>query len=179
MTRHKGLRVVGGGARGEEGGRDSLDESAFLARSKQLKKMRLVLAQWRKHGPPPHLARVESSAVLSVVLVLALGWIANRIGIHVNGLVLTGAALGLGIVAGAYVHRRDDSPRSHSEHLDMLLAGYEPIAKDAYRYLQAQVRERGAIEVDFIEGWLKTETDALRAAAGRHLPSAAFLGKNV
>lgn len=174
------LRVIagGGGAGGE--GQQRPDEDQLLAKQKRLRRIRVVLLEWRRGSLPPHGANVLGFAGLTFGVVLGLAWVAGSFGVAYNSLVVSALAIASGIAAGFYVNRHGNAPRTHVDHLDRLLAAYEPVSKDAYRALQEKVKERGAMDGDLVEWWLELESDALQAAAGWRLPSEGqFLKKKV
>lgn len=177
------LRVIeGGGGGGNDGSRSQQppDEKHLLAKSKSLRRIRLVLIKWRQGALPPHGANVLGLSALAFVSVMMLAWVAGSFGVAYNSLLVTAIAILCGVAAGFYVHRYGAAPRTHVDHLDRLLACYEPVAKDSYRMLQQKVKEQGAMDLELVEWWLELESEAIQVAAGWRLPSEGrFLKKKV
>ncbi|WOB11282.1 hypothetical protein [Piscinibacter gummiphilus] len=84
------------------------------------------------------------------------------------------------IIAGLLVWRFSKAARTNTEHLDRLLAHYDPLSKEAYRLLQAEVREAGVFPIGRVHEWASVEQSALNRAMGKGLPAdREFLQKKI
>jgi hypothetical protein len=165
-----------------EGGKSApLDEAPLLAKWKQTGAIYGGLAAWRKGVMPPRLANAAGLGFLAAVAVFGLIYVAhNYASLVVSAIVHLALSVGAGIGAGLYVMKTSSAPRSHVDNLDTLLAAYDPVSKDAYRWLQQRVAERGALDGDLVEAWLERERDAIQLAAGWRMPTEArFLKKRI
>ncbi|MNV55853.1 hypothetical protein D3C71_1481040 [compost metagenome] len=85
-----------------------------------------------------------------------------------------------GAAAYVLVQLWSSAPKTWSALLDVDLATYEPVDRDAYRYLQDRTRSTGYFEHAAIALWLRDERDAVEMAAGWRKPrNSAFLNKKV
>jgi uncharacterized membrane protein len=142
---------------------------------KQLRKIQRVLRYKELQHLPPYYANILCFAALAIGLVFCLALVAD-----IFNAVIILVAITSGIATGVYVNRRSNAPRSYVDWLDRLLAGYEPVAIDAYRSLQEKVKERGALDGELVCMWLEIERNAIRMAAGWKMPSGSlFLKKKV
>ncbi len=77
---------------------------------------------------------------------------------------LTFSMVGLAVASiGTFVFvlKRGKAAPTHEEHLDRLLCSYEPVSKDAFLQLQANVRERGALDAGLVLEWIDAEERAM------------------
>lgn len=164
----KRLEMTSGGG-GED--RPQFSKAQLSAKTNRLSRIRLALRHWQKGAPPPYVTNIVAFALLTLVSVSAIAAVASTFWFTDNPSVWVALAVVASVAAGFYANRLDDSARTHLEHLDRLLAAYEPVSKDAYRSLQEKVKDRGAVDGESLEWWLEAESAAIERAANWHLPS--------
>lgn len=133
----------------------------------------LIASKARKcRQSPPHLSKVKSYASVAFVVALYTHFVVS------NPFLPLAIAIVVSAAVGGCAYKFGTAARTHEEHLDQLLASYEPVAKDAYRGLQEKIRERGAFDHDLIENWVKTEFDAVERFSGSGIPAESQFLKN-
>lgn len=140
----------------------------------RLKSIRMALKAREARLPPPHLLNVKCYAFVAFIIAFSTGLFSPNPYLSIAFAILVSAAV------GGYAYKFGTAARTHEEHLDQLLAAYEPVAIDAYRALQEKIRERRILDHDLIKNWVKTEFDAVKISSGRGIPSESqFLKKTV
>ncbi|MNM71635.1 hypothetical protein D3C81_833050 [compost metagenome] len=88
-------------------------------------------------------------------------------------------AFGVALFIASGIMPKTKSGVSGQLKLDVQLAAYDPIDREAYRHLQAQALASELITPKAVLVWLKAEEKAIRQAASIPKPGLAFLNKQV
>lgn len=89
---------------------------------------------------------------------------------HITSLAFIATCVAVACVVAALILHFSRAATSNVEHLDRLLAEYEPMSKEAYRWLQDQVREAGAFRTGLVYEWASKEQAALNRAMSNAQP---------
>ncbi|MDP9912309.1 hypothetical protein J2W27_004435 [Variovorax boronicumulans] len=155
------------------------------AKLRQLQRIDWRRRQRRFCSVGPRTSKAAFVSVIAFLGVLAvsrslewLGWVpvVTAFDMRWSGLVSVAG----GTMAYVLVQLLSSAPKTWSALLDVDLAAYEPVDRDAYRYLQDRTRSTGYFEHAAIAAWLRDERDAVEMAAGWRKPrNSAFLNKKV
>lgn len=142
---------------------------------RQLQEIRNVLRARSLGVLPPRPGLALGATVVTLVAVFAASY-----RLSLSSLPTIVFAVSLTGIISATIMRCSSRPRTHAAHLDELLANYSPTSKEAYRYLQAEVRKAGYFDRDLIEMWICEERAAIDGSADSPVrPSCGFLDKQV
>lgn len=174
------LQVIqGGGGNGGQHGQPDGD-TQFKVKWRRLQRIRAVITGWRKGTMPTRLGNAIGLGTIACFAVLGIAEGLNRLGLHIHSLISLGLALLAGMAVYRYISMYSTAPRTHAEHVDLLLAAYDPVDKEAFRTLQHKIEERGIFDLELVSMWTDIEADAIQAAAGWRMPSESkFLKKRV
>ena len=89
---------------------------------------------------------------------------------HITSLAFIATCVAVACVVAALILHFSRAATSNVEHLDRMLAEYEPMSKEAYRWLQDQVREAGAFRTGLVYEWASKEQAALNRAMSNAQP---------
>ncbi|MDP9877694.1 hypothetical protein J2W25_001999 [Variovorax boronicumulans] len=177
------FEIIQGGKSHSEVGAPPLPD--WHAKLRQLQRI-----DWRRRqrmfssvGPRTSKAALVSVAAFLGVLAVSrslewLGWVpvATAFDMRLSGLISVAG----GAIAYVLVQLWSVAPKTWSALLDVDLAAYEPVDRQAYRNLQERTRTSGYFEHAAIAAWLRDERDAVEMAAGWRKPrNSAFLNKKV
>lgn len=148
------------------GGRGQLGKSW-----KQVDRINRALQKWKVSAMPPRASLALDWGMVAGSVVLGAAFLSSHYGAGPeNWLAVGSIVLAVGCAANLCVRAVSRAPLTHLDHIDILLAAYEPVSKDAYRRLHKSVEENGALRVRAVSVWIHEERDAIQRAGGWQLP---------
>jgi hypothetical protein len=159
------MKIAGEGA--AAGARSQLGRSW-----KQVDRINRALQDWKVSAMPPRASLALNWGMVAGSVMLGAAFLSSHYGTGPqNWLAVGSVVLGVGGAANLWVRAVSRVPLTHVDHIDSLLAAYEPVLKEAYRRLQKSVEEKGALRVQAVSVWVHEECAAIQRAGGWHLPT--------
>lgn len=157
--------IPGGGGDGGQHGQPDGD-TQFKVKWRRLQQIRAVITGWRKGTMPTRLGNAIGLGTIACFAVLGIAEGLNRLGLHIHSPLSLGLSLIGGLAVYRYISMYSTAPRTHAEHVDLLLAAYDPVDKEVFRTLQHKIEKRGIFDPELVSMWTDIKADAIQAAAG-------------
>ena len=140
----------------------SLSKAEIAAKARQLERIRMALKLWKTYGPNLTLWVDLVAGAATTAGLWALGSLVPMPLIPPP--VWAVASVIVGIAVALIVNSSANSPRTHSERIDAVLAAYDPVDIRAYKDLQAEAQRDGELQWSAVHVWHMREEAAFRAA---------------
>lgn len=144
------------------------DEASLKTSYRKLDVIRRALRGWQAGTASPRSGLAQAVAFVVVLALVAVGIVVDALHlVRIDTKTVLETASVAGLCAWAAVRFMSRLPTTHSEHLDRLLTDYQPVSAQAFRDLQASVKQLGRLDVNELEQWAVLEYSALGRVAAR------------